>query len=272
MLSELFLFAGLLAVCFGLRSIQHPLIFRLGHLGLVATTYLFGYRISGSHAWGSALATIWFLLPWIDILGRVRGTQLPASRTFAPQPAPSPRRFPELEELTEEAEAAGFVQVEDYGWNHEDQRHSMRVLVLVEKRIQATIHFVESEDAEFFYVSLTSRRDDGELWTTWNYPFLLSLKPSPRWRLRTRSDAVNFQPLLEMHTSWIGSSPNQQWSEVPVDSQKVLSQIEIESDALVSHNLQCGVLTAAEGGMVRYTLRGCFFIWFQFLRDLVGVR
>jgi hypothetical protein len=272
MLSELFLFCGLLAICFGLRSIRHPLVFRIGHLGLVATTYLLGYRLSGTHIAGALLASVWLLLPWIDILGRVKKAQLPLSRSFRPQSAPSPRKFPQLEEMTEEAETIGFQQVEDFGWSHEEQKHSMRVFALPEKRIQATIHFLESEDAEFFYVSLTSRRQDGELWTTWNYPFLLSLKPSPTWRFQTRLDAENLKELLETHTTWVSGSPKQDWKEVPVEPEHVLSQIENESSALVSHNLKCGVLALADAGMVRYTLRGCFFLWMQFLRDLVGAR
>lgn len=272
MLSEFLLFSGLLALCFGLRSVQHPVVFRLGHLGMVATTYLFGYRIGGNHALGALFASVWFLLPWIDILGRVRRTQLPLSRAFSPLAAPSPRKFPQLAEMTEDAEEEGFVQLDDLGWNGNEQRHFMRVLTHAEKKVQATIHFVESADADFFYVSITSRRRDGSLWITWNYPFLLSLKPSPCWNLNTRTDAESFPHLLQMHLAWITKNPEQNWLEVPADSDQVLSLIESESTALVTHNLQCGLLTHGEEGMVRYTLRGCLYLWMQFLRDFVGAR
>jgi hypothetical protein len=272
MLSEFFLFSGLLVLSLGLRSIQHPLVFRLGHLGLVATTYLFGYRIGGHHAWGTGLASIWFLLPWVDILGRVRRTQLPIARAFSTQPAPGSRRFPQLEEMTQEVEEEGFMQVDDFGWNHGEQRHSMRVFAFPAKRMQATIHFIESADADFFYVSITSRHTNGEQWTTWNYPFLLSLKPAPTWHLQNRADAENFLQLVEMHEVWIQRFAFTDWTEVPVDAALVLRQIETETSALVSHNLKCGVLAHGEEGMVRYTVRGCFFLWLQFLRDLMGAR
>lgn len=272
MLSEFLLFSGLLAVSFGLRAVQHPLIFRIGHLGLVATSYLFGYRAGGNHVFGALLASVWLLLPWVDILGRVRHTELPLSRPFSPQPAPSPRRFPQLEELTEEAEKEGFTQVEDFGWRCGEQCHSMRVLALAEKKYQATIHFIESAETEFFYISLISRGDDGSTWTTWNYPFLLTLKPSPGWRLNTRLDAESFLELLAMHEAWVARQPNQKWKAFPTDASEALSLIQNETAALVSHNLQCGVLAHGAEGMVRYTIRGCFYLWFQFLRDLVGAR
>lgn len=272
MFSEFLLFSGLLAVCFGLRSIHHPLIFRIGHLGLVATSYLFGYRNGGNHAFGALLASVWLLLPWVDILGRVRRTQLPLSRAFTPQPAPGPRRFPQLEELTEEAEKEGFTQVEDFAWRHGEQCHSMRVLALAAKRFQATIHFIESAETEFFYISVTSRGNDGSLWTTWNYPFLLTLKPSPGWRLNTCLDAESFLQLIETHEAWVARRTDQNWKAVPTEAAEVLSLIESETSAMVSHNLECGLLTPGAEGMVRYTLRGCFFLWLQFLRDLVGAR
>ena len=48
-------------------------------------------------------------------------------------------------------------------------------------------------------------------------------------------------------------------------------QIEIQKDlrAQIAHNLAKGVLTQAEEGQIRYSWRGLFFIWIQFLRDLV---
>ena len=48
-------------------------------------------------------------------------------------------------------------------------------------------------------------------------------------------------------------------------------QIEIQKDlrAQIAHNLAQGVLMEAGGGKIRYSWRGLFFIWIQFLRDLL---
>jgi hypothetical protein len=37
----------------------------------------------------------------------------------------------------------------------------------------------------------------------------------------------------------------------------------------IAHNLATGVSDQDDSGAVRYSWRGMFFIWFQFLRDLV---
>ena len=48
-------------------------------------------------------------------------------------------------------------------------------------------------------------------------------------------------------------------------------QQEIQKDlrAQINHNIATGVLTQNAAGEIRYSWRGMFFIWVQFLRDLV---
>ncbi len=272
MISEILLFAGLIAFSMGLRSFQHPAIFRVGHLGLIGTTYLFGYRMSDRHSVGVLLASLWVLFPWIDILGRIRHVQIPSKRSLSSQPAPGSRTFPELEELTAEAEEEGFTQSEDLGWRGDDHRQFMRILTHGQKRVQATIHYVESEEAEFFYVTVSSRTQSGEVWNTWNYPFLLSLKPAPNWRFQSVPGNFGLLEILDSHERWLSKNGVTNPVEIPSDPEAVQMLVEQDAAALVSHNLNCGVLAPADEGKVRYTLRGCLFLWSQFIRDLIGAR
>ncbi len=272
MFSDLLLFAGLIALSLGLRSFHHPVIFRLGHLGLIGTTYLFGYRTSERHSIGMLLASLWVLFPWIDILGRIRHVQIPSKRTLSSQPAPGARTFPELEELTAEAEEEGFTQTEDLGWRGDDHRQFMRILTHSQKRIQATIHYVESEEAEFFYVTVSSRTEKGDVWNTWNYPFLLSLKPAPTWHFQRVSGDLGLLQILDSHENWLTKKGVTSKAEIPSEPEAVHVLVEQDAAALVSHNLKCGVLAHGDEGMVRYTLRGCWFLWTQFIRDLIGSR
>jgi hypothetical protein len=178
----------------------------------------------------------------------------------------------ELEELTAEAEDEGFTQSEDLGWRGDDHRQFMRILTHGQKRVQATIHYVESEEAEFFYVTVSSRTQSGEVWNTWNYPFLLSLKPAPNWRFQSVSGNFGLLEIIDSHERWLSKNGVTNPVEIPSDPEAVQMLVEQDAAALVSHNLKCGVLAPADEGKVRYTLRGCLFLWSQFIRDLIGAR
>jgi hypothetical protein len=48
-------------------------------------------------------------------------------------------------------------------------------------------------------------------------------------------------------------------------------QAEIEHDLRdqIAHNINQGVLKSTDAGEARYSLRGMFYLWLQFLLDLV---
>ena len=121
----------------------------------------------------------------------------------------------------------------------------------------------------FYYLSISSRAKDGKIWTTWNYPFSYSLKLAPALRInRLRSD----QTFLQIYESHVDFLNKHQIAPDDLDELKPDQiQVEIQKDlrAQIAHNLANGVLTKTDEGQIRYSWRGLFFIWFQFLRDLV---
>ena len=91
---------GVLSV--GLRSFQTPVLFRLGTFGLVATSFLAGWLLGESVALGVVFASTWFLLPWLEILTRVRRMRLPLHRSLEKCPPPPASHFPGFGELSDE--------------------------------------------------------------------------------------------------------------------------------------------------------------------------
>ena len=51
---------------------------------------------------------MWFLLPWVEIVGRVRKLRFPLRSEVKHRFPPSREVFPDLDEITEEVEKAGF--------------------------------------------------------------------------------------------------------------------------------------------------------------------
>ena len=71
-ISHLLLVLGAAVLSAALRSFQNPLLFRLGTLGIVATSFLAGWLLGGSVGLGAVLAASWLFLPWLEILTKVR--------------------------------------------------------------------------------------------------------------------------------------------------------------------------------------------------------
>lgn len=269
MVFHLLLTAGFALLSFALRSISVPFLFRLGNLSMLVASYLFGWTITEHPSGGIFCVSLWFLFPWIDLIGRVRRMQLPASHAIESQIAPGSQRFPDLAELTEEAEAEGFVNIEDCGWDHGGQRHFVRLLTHPTEPFRAAINLIEADEFAFYYLTISSRTLEGKVWHTWNYPFSLSLKPSPDWKFQRRREVNSFLELLEAHRDWLKRNSVTNCMPAPKDADTLTAELEAEIQSQVAHNLKCGVLLTAGEGLVKYSWKGCFFLWFQFLRELV---
>jgi hypothetical protein len=104
---------------------------------------------------------------------------------------------------------------------------------------------------------------------TWNYPFSGSLKLAPELKInRTRGDQTFLQILASHQTFLQRHRVGCERLEEP-DPDGLHSEIQKDMRAQIAHNLAAGVLTRAGEGAVRYSWRGLFFIWLQFLRDVV---
>jgi hypothetical protein len=56
---------------------------------------------------------------------------------------------------------------------------------------------------------------------------------------------------------------------VPLDADGIRSEIENELRTQLEHNIASGILVRGHDQMIRYSVRGMFFLWGQFLREFV---
>lgn len=269
MLSKFLLVLGVIALTLALRSFRHPVPQKLGALGVLATSFLIGFFLTDSYVVGGLCAGSWLLLPWLDLLFRIRRLTLPLERNLRHKTPPNSSSFPALRELTDEVEGEGFEHVDDAGWDWEEYQQFFRLFYRREERTQAAICLVDQNDVAFYYVSVSSRGNGGEIWTTWNYPFSYSLKLAPQWRVnRLRGDRT-FLELIESHRQFLRRNGVAVTDLVDLDAERIQEEIQKDLRAQIAHNIAKGVLTKSPDGGVRYSWRGLIYLWVQFLRDIV---
>ncbi|MCB1211672.1 MAG: hypothetical protein KDK97_20275, partial [Verrucomicrobiales bacterium] len=112
---------ALLLFAFGCRTFDNRFLQKIGWLGLLGASYYVGYFISGgSHVAGALGVLAWFVLPWLEILGRVRKLRFPLRNEIKHRFPPSRDIFPDLNQLSQELTHAGFEEVSDTGWKRHE--------------------------------------------------------------------------------------------------------------------------------------------------------
>jgi hypothetical protein len=268
-ISHLLLVLGAAVLSAALRSFQNPLLFRLGTLGIVATSFLAGWLLGDSVALGAALAASWLFLPWLEILTKVRRLRLPIDRRLEPRTPPTRGSFPGFEEMTEEIESCGYVHLDDVGWDYQENRHFYRVFHQPDSKAQASICLSEQHDMAFHYLTITSRTEDGRVFMTWNYPFSYGLKLQPHLVTNRFLGAAPFAKMDTAHKEFLRSCQVNPASLLDPSAEETIRTMQNEMRAQIAHNIALGLLVKDGDNFIRYTMRGMFYLWFQFLRDLV---
>jgi hypothetical protein len=267
MISNLILVVGVAVLSAACRSFENRAFFRLGTLGFGATSFLAGWLLGGSVWLGVALTASWLFLPWLEILTRIRHLRIPIERTLKPRTPPNRASFPGFSDITDEIETEGFEHLEDIGWNHEDSRQFFRVLDGGTRKIQACICLAEQH--EFHYTTLTSRASDGRIFMTWNYPFSYGLKLPPQLKVRRFSGLGPFSEMLKTHAQFLKGQGIESAQLLTEDPNETISTMQSEMREQISHNIDLGLLKPEGDKLIRYTPRGMFFLWIQFLRDFI---
>lgn len=264
----LFIFAAAL-FSMGLRTFSHPVLFKLGSFGILGTSFLIGYFSTGKWETGCLFAASWLMLPWLEILTRVRKARLPLVKPLRHQFPPPRSLFPDLGALTAEMEEEGFEEIDDAGWDWVDHRQFFRIFYKKDEQIQGTICLVDQADMAFYYLSFSSRSSDGTSWTTWNYPFAYAMKFAPQFRTnRLRGDRSVLE-MLESHRAFLEKSGSVADALIPSTPEEMQLAMQRDLERQIAHNVSAGLLQPEGEGMVRYSWRGMFFVWVQFLRDFV---
>lgn len=273
MITKLLLVAGVATLSMSLRCFHHHFLHRIGTIGIFVTSFLAGWLLGGTIWLGFAFAASWLFLPWLEILTRVRRLRLPAERTLHPRTPPSPHTFPNLHELTEEIEEEGFEYVRDTGWEHEGYRHFYRLLYEPARREQVAICLVEQQEFAFYYVAITSQTagPDGEnqFHVTWNYPFSYGMTNPPVLHLQRVEGEIPFAELRENHEHWLEEEGVVDSAILPQNPDTMEEEISRLITRQIHYNVEAGLLRLDAANQIRYSIRGMFFLWCQFLRDLI---
>ncbi|MBL9154207.1 MAG: hypothetical protein JNK37_17070 [Verrucomicrobiales bacterium] len=270
-MTEFYILMGVVVLAFGLRSFDHAVLRKAGAVCVLVASYLAPYFLSGSHVAGVAGVLMWFLLPWIELLTRVRRLRLPLRKSLTHQTPPNAHRFPHLSDFTHEIETEGFTHVEDAGWEWEDLRQFFRIFYRAEERTQAAICLNEQHGMGFAFVSLTSRTLEGRIYRTWNFPFGQTLRTMPDVRLNQVPNVQSFEELLAEHRDFLERLGVATADLVEENPESIPELMEAETQLQIRHNIERGVIEhdTHDPEKVRYSWRGLFYVYGQLVKDMV---
>ncbi len=247
MLFGLFITLGVAVLSVAMRSYQSSISQKVGAFGILAASFLAIYYITGSWVLGLLSALSWLFLPWLEILTRIRALRLPREKTLRPKNPPSEEVFPTLDEITSQIESEGFTHVSDAGWDWEDYRQFFRLFYKEEDRAQATICLNEQNDLSFYYLRISSRAQDGIIWTTWNYPLSYGLKLTPQFRINRQRPDQSFWQLYHSHKAFLSDNAVETNIIDPLDEDQIQQEIENDLRDQIAHNIKAGVLMQTAG-------------------------
>ncbi len=271
-LQQILYVAAAIVFAIACRSFDNRFVQKLGWLALLGASYLIGYYLTGGqHLGGLVGLSFWFMLPWLEIIFRVRRLRFPIKSEVKHRFPPTREVFPELGDLSSEAEDAGFTEVGDTGWQWSQTDHFMRLFYHEGKRTQAAIALALQGDFGFSYVSLTSRASSGVTFTTTNYPFAATMKHSPKQRLNRFTHAASFEDLLERHESFLQHEGIRLEDLALQDTEFLHAYIERDMSVQIDHNITAGVIEPTGNGEFRYSWRGCVFLYWQVVKDMLRV-
>src|SRR6266436_3022595 len=99
MLFKLFILLGVGVLAVALRSFQSSFSQKAGAIAILIVSYLLVYFVSDSHLLGAIAAALWFFLPWVEILTRIRTLRLPKEKQLRPKSTPSSDTFLPIKEI-----------------------------------------------------------------------------------------------------------------------------------------------------------------------------
>ncbi|MCW1924281.1 hypothetical protein OKA05_17075 [Luteolibacter arcticus] len=261
---------GLFVLAIGLRSARRATWRKLGALVFLGASFMAAYYLTDCLWWGFAGVALWFFLPWVELLTRIRRMRLPLENRLRSREVPDPAFFPNAVEAAGAMEDAGFEHVDDCGWEWGGMKQFFRLFWHPEERAVSAVCLCEQGDVAFAFISVTSRDESGRIWRTTNFPFSPTLKcpPQMRWN-HVPCERNCFHQILRDHNEFLKRV------KVPVDSllmpdpDEIEHAIEDEMKFQIRHNLEAGIIRATGDGHFEYSFRGLMFLWGQFVKDMV---
>jgi hypothetical protein len=267
---ETLLVTGLFVLAVALRTARTTLLRKLGALTFLLASFCLFYFPSGSLWIGSLGVLLWFFLPWIELLTRIRRMRLPVENRLRHRALPNPSFFPNATEAAAAMEEAGFEHISDCGWEWDGMHQFFRLFWHPEERAVAAVCLCEQSDVAFAFISITSHDCDGRIWRTTNFPFAPTLRcpPDVRWN-HVPCGRNCFHHILRDHRSYLSRAKvNPDRLRIP-DPETIEQSIEEEMRRQLQHNARTGIIHFTGDGHFQYSKRGLLFLWGQFIKDMV---
>lgn len=267
---ETLIVIGLLILAVALRSSRSNPVRKLGALVFLVASFCLFYFVTAS-LWGGLVGVVvWFFLPWVELLTRIRRMRLPLNNRLRHRELPNPSFFPNAIEAAAAMEEAGFEHVSDCGWEWAGMQQFFRLFWHPEERAVAAVCLCEQSDVAFAFVSVTSVDEDAKIWRTTNFPFAPTLQcpPNVSWN-HVPCERSCFHEILSDHRVYLDRMNVPSARLRMPDPEVIEDSIEQEMRRQVDHNLAAGLIQLTEDGRFRYSKRGLFFLWGQFIKDMV---
>lgn len=265
-----FIVTGLVCLALGLRSSRAPLMRKTGAAVFLAASFCLFYFVFDSLWAGACGAMLWFFLPWVELITRMRRVRMPIENQLKRQDIPNPSFFPNAPEATRAMEEVDFDHIADCGWEWDQTRQSYRLYWHPEERAVASLCLCEHSYAAFAFISITSQDVDGKVWRTTNFPFAPTLRcpPGVKWN-HVPCHKNCFHQILDDHRAFLKSRGIDESKLKMPDPDLAESEIEAEMKKQLEHNLASGIIRSDGNGYFSYSKRGLLFLWFQFLKDML---
>jgi hypothetical protein len=267
---EALIVLGLIILAVALRTARVNLMRKIGALMMLLATYLLVFFLSGEILLGVLGVVAWFFLPWIELLSRIREMRLPLNNRLRHRSLPNPSFYPNAAEASVGMEEAGFEHVSDCGWEWAGMHQFFRIFWHPEERAVAAVCLCEQQEVAFAFITLTSYDENGQTWRTTNFPFspTLQCQSSVRWN-HVPCERSCFHLILRDHRSYLQKMKVQDHDLRMPDPEALEDVIENEMKGQVAHNLAAGYVKLTGDGYFCYTTRGLFFLWGQFMKDMI---
>lgn len=261
---------ALLVFGFGLRSCRTMILRKLGAIAMLFTSGLCFYYISDSVWIGLSAAFSWFLLPWVELLTRIRKMRMPLQNKLSQASATNLNLFPRAEQHIHDLEDEGYEHIRNCSWNIGGVEQHYQLFWNAETKSVASLCLCEQSNVTFTYLTITSRDLTNEVWRTTNFPFSHTLKPSPsvHWNQVSCANECALR-LLKNHDRYLNKQGFLDEDLSIPDPDVIEEDIEAELRHQIDHNLQRGIISLSGDGHFHYTLKGLFFLWRQSVRDMI---
>lgn len=269
-MQKFYMLMALIVFCYALRACRTSWLRKMGALLMLLSSGLCIYFLTDVILWGLLAMLAWFFLPWVELLTRIRKLRMPVENKLQDKMRTSHTAFPSASKHLQNLDHLGYEHIHDCGWNLGGMEQVYQLFWNAETRSVVSLCLCEQSNVTFSYLTVTSRDITNGVWRTTNFPFSPTLKPNPgvHWNQISCANecAIN---LLKSHCHFLLKQGFVDDDLAIPDPDHLEQEIEQEMKRQIDHNLQRGVISLTGDGNFRYTIRGLFFLWRQFVRDMI---